>query len=162
MKKLSFKSWVNEYYDPAGKGMGWRGLFRGTCGDKSCSRGSGKGWDPYLDTNAEAPDLEEIPSPPGGFGDNSKGYYNPQNKTVLLSINVSEILKDKNKNLLIKQLVQRFNQNISLIHSNYIINYITNKTQPQGLNNNSSEFKQLKYIKNYISQDSLVIVFKLL
>lgn len=148
MKDLNFKLWINEYGSDK-KGLDWGVLFRGTCGDKSCSRGSGRGWDPYLDREARTPNLVEV----GVMIDNkSKGYYNPDEETFVLSINASEALGDANKNLLIKQLVEKYKKDLNLKMGEILSNI--------NLKQNKN-FSQLNYIKNYISQNSLVILCKL-
>jgi len=153
---MNFKKWLNEY-----TAVGLKGLFRNTCGDKSCSRGSSL-WLPDFESGSVAKD-DKFTQVPLNFGQNTKGYYDEDNNRFSLVIEVSQILKDKNRNSLIEQLLQKSRQNIEGINQNKILSFINskiNQNQQQLVSND--KFNQLKYFKNYIAKDSLIIVYQLI
>lgn len=152
MENLSFRVFLNEY-----QARGLKGLFKGTCGNKSCSRGSGRSWDPDLDSYRDTSNSSNLIDVRLNFGETTKGFYNINTNSFNLMVKVDENLK--NNKVLINQLIQENQQKIQ-INQIKILEFINNYNK-----NNQRQniiFKQLKYYRWVFLDDMISIDYKLL
>lgn len=152
---MNFKIWLNEYQSP---GL-LKGLLRGTCGERSCSRGSGKGYDPQLDGVNDARSSNNLLSIKFKISPEIDLFYNISSSSLMVSLRGQTVDNQPSNNMV--ELIQKVNQKV-YTNQSQILSFINDYYQKQNNSNaNSKQYSMLKYTKSYVAKDSRIFEYEL-